>query len=81
MAGDATLGRHGSGQRRWKRMQRNAALTGDASSVATRVVVVEHSGLAATPVAQALATAEEEMVALGSGAESDGDLRGRRRRR
>jgi hypothetical protein len=31
--------------------------------------------MADTPAARALATGEEEMVALGSGAESSGDLR------
>jgi hypothetical protein len=34
-----------------------------------------HLGMAATPAARALATGEEETVALGSGAESSGDLR------
>jgi hypothetical protein len=44
-------------------------------------VAVEHGGPAATPTARALATAEEEMVVLGSGIERGDDLRGRRRRR
>jgi hypothetical protein len=40
--------------------RRGAALTGDASSAATRAVAVEHSGPVATPVARAPATAEEK---------------------
>jgi hypothetical protein len=59
---------------------RGMALTGDVSSVAMRAVAVEHDSPAATLAARAPATAEEEMVALGSGTESGGDLRGRRRR-
>jgi hypothetical protein len=74
------LGRHGFDQRRWKRRQHDAALTGDASSAATRAVAVEHGGPTVIPAARALATAEEETVVLGSGAESGSDLRGRRRR-
>jgi hypothetical protein len=60
-------------------VRRGLALTGNASSAATRAVAVEHGVPKATPTARALATVEEETVALGFGAESDSDLRGWRR--
>jgi hypothetical protein len=44
-------------------------------------VVVGHCGLMATLIARAPRTTKEETVAVGSGVESGGDLRGRRRRR
>jgi cytochrome c551/c552 len=53
-----------------KAARRGTTLTDDVSSAATHAVAVEHGGPAATLVAQAPATAEEETVALDSGAES-----------
>jgi hypothetical protein len=83
---DTTVRHHGEAARvrptalGEKAARRGTTLTGDANSVARCEVAVEHGGPAATPAARAPATAEEETVALSSGVESGGDLRGRRRR-
>jgi hypothetical protein len=59
--------------------RRGVALTGNGSSAARRMMVVEHGALVATLAARASVTAEEETAVLGSGVESGGDLRGGRR--